>query len=111
MGKSRDNLIPGTLNALILKALSTGSSHGYAISRWIHAASESVLRVDEGVMYPALHRLERDGMVESKWGRNDTGHRAKFYSLTRQGRQQLETEIDRWSRSSNAVWAVLDADS
>lgn len=108
MGDNRDNLIPGTLNVLILKALSLGSAHGYALSRWIHESSREVLRVEEGVLYPALHRLERDGMIESRWGRNDTGHRAKFYTLTRKGRTLLKAEIERWSRSSGAVWAVLD---
>jgi len=110
MGASRDNLIPGTLNALILKALSVGEAHGYAVGRWIHRSSAEVLHVDEGVLYPALHRLERDGMVESRWGRNDTGHRAKFYALTSRGRKRLDAEIDRWSRTSGAVWAVLKAE-
>jgi transcriptional regulator len=109
MPPSRDNLVPGTLNVLILKALSLGPAHGYGLSRWIHESSREVLRVEEGVLYPALHRLERDGMIASRWGQNDTGHRAKFYSLTRKGRTMLEAEIERWSRSSDAVWAVLDA--
>jgi PadR family transcriptional regulator PadR len=109
MPPGRDNLIPGTLNVLILKALSLGPAHGYALSRWIHESSREVLRVEEGVLYPALHRLERDGMIESRWGRNDTGRRAKFYSLTRKGRSMLKAEIERWSRSSDAVWSVLDA--
>jgi len=108
MPTNRDNLIPGTLNVLILKALSLGPAHGYGLSRWIRESSREVLHVEEGVLYPALHRLERDGMIQSRWGRNDTGHRAKFYSLTRKGRTMLEAEIERWSRSSDAVWTVLD---
>lgn len=109
MGGRRDNIIPGTLNVLILKALSWGPLHGYAVSKWILQTTDDELRVEEGVLYPALHRLERDGLLESEWGINDTGRRAKFYSLTSRGRRRLDSEIERWQRSSAAVSRVIDA--
>ncbi len=110
MGKPHDSLIPGTLNVLILKALSQGALHGYAISKWIRQASEDVLRVEEGVLYPALHRLEKEKWLRAEWGVNDTGRRAKFYSLTAFGTRKLQAEVARWKRSSQAVSTVLDAE-
>ncbi len=110
MGKPHDSLIPGTLNVLILKALSRGALHGYAISKWIQQASEDVLRVEEGVLYPALHRLEKEKWLRAEWGVNDTGRRAKFYSLTALGKHKLQAEVARWKRSSQAVSTVLDAE-
>ena len=109
MSSRRDNIIPGTLNVLILKAVSWGPLHGYAVSKWIHQATDEVLRVEEGVLYPALHRLERDRLLLSEWGINDTGRRAKFYALTARGKKHLEAEIARWRRSSEAVTRVVDA--
>jgi len=109
MGSRRDNIIPGTLNVLILKALSWGALHGYAISKWILETTDEELRVEEGVLYPALHRLERDGLLSSEWGINDTGRRAKFYALTARGKKALSAEVERWQRSSSAVARVLDA--
>ncbi len=110
MGKPHDSLIPGTLNVLILKALSRGALHGYAISKWIQQASEDVLRVEEGVLYPALHKLEKEKWLRAEWGVNDTGRRAKFYSLTPLGKRKLQAEVARWTRSSRAVSTVLDAE-
>ena len=110
MGKPHDSLIPGTLNVLILKALSQGALHGYAISKWLQQTSEDVLRVEEGVLYPALHRLEKEKWMRAKWGVNDTGRRAKFYSLTPLGKRKLQAEVARWKRSSRAVSTVLDAE-
>ncbi len=110
MGKPHDSLIPGTLNVLILKALSQGALHGYALSKWIQQASENVLRVEEGVLYPALHRLEKEKWLRAEWGVNDTGRRAKFYSLTPFGKRKLQAEVARWKRSSQAVSTVLDAE-
>ncbi len=110
MGKPPDSLIPGTLNVLILKALSRGALHGYAISKWIQQASEDVLRVEEGVLYPALHKLEKEKSLRAEWGVNDTGRRAKFYSLTPLGKRKLQAEVARWKRSSQAVSTVLDAE-
>ena len=110
MGTPPANLIPGTLNVLILKALTQGSLHGYAISKWIRQASEDVLRVEEGVLYPALHRLEKEEWLRARWGVNDTGRRAKFYSLTPLGKRKLQAGIARWKRSSRAVSTVLDVE-
>lgn len=110
MTAPRDNLIPGTLNLLILKAVSTGPLHGYGISKWILDRTTDVLRVEEGVLYPALHRLEKDGTLEAEWGRNDTGRRAKFYSLTPAGTERLTAEIERWRRTSRAVEVVIAAE-
>lgn len=101
-------LIPGTLNALVLKAVSAEPMHGYAIVRWVQEQTDEVLTVEEGVLYPALHRLERDGLLESEWGVNDTGRRAKFYSITRRGRDRLELEIASWRRRADAVTGLLE---
>lgn len=109
MSDPRVPIIRGTLNALILKSLTWGPLHGYAIAGWIQDRTEDVLRVEEGVLYPALHKLERDGLVEAHWGRNDTGRRARFYRLTKAGRAQLRQEIEQWRRGSSAVDAVLGA--
>ena len=108
MAGSKDNLIPGTLNVLICKALSWGPLHGYAISKWILQTSEETLRVEEGVLYPALHKLEREKWLRAEWGVNDTGRRAKFYSLTPLGKRKLQAEVARWKRSSQAVSTVLN---
>lgn len=108
MTDSRDKMIPGTLTVLVLKCLSYGALHGYGVSRWIQERTNDVLQVEEGVLYPALHRLERDGLIESEWGINATGRRAKFYSLSRRGRRSLRVETDRWRRRSVAVTTVLD---
>ena len=108
MADSRGTLIPGTLNILILKSLTWGPLHGYAISKWVLERTEEVLRVEEGVLYPALHRLEKDGCLEAEWGRNDTGRRAKFSSLTPGGLKRLETKTARWRRSAGAVETVLN---
>lgn len=109
MTQVRDPLIRGTLNALILKSISWGPLHGYAIARWIQMRTDDALKVEEGVLYPALHRLERDGLLQAHWGQNDTGRRAKFYSLTALGTEHLESEVARWHRSSEAVTSVLES--
>lgn len=105
----RARIIRGTLTPLVLAALSGGPLHGYAIVGWIQRRSDSLLQVDEGVLYPTLHRLESDGLLAAHWGRNDTGRRAKFYTLTESGRVRLREEVSHWRRSSDAVNAVLDA--
>ena len=101
-------LIPGTLDLLILKALSRGKAHGYAVAEWIHDVSEETLFVEEGALYPALHRLELAGLLESEWGRSDTNRRVKFYRLTRGGRKSLETERKRWRALAAGMSRVLD---
>jgi transcriptional regulator len=103
------DLYTGSLDLLILKAVSWGPLHGYAIGRWIRASTEDVLSVQEGALYPALHRLERKGFVEEEWGLTDTNREAKFYKLTRLGRKQLQTELVRWRRYAHVMAAALSA--
>ena len=107
MTDARYPIIRGTLAALILKSLSWGPLHGYAIARWVRHRTSDVLRVEEGVLYPALHRLERDGLLRADWGKNDTGRRAKFYHVLPAGRKQLALEGDHWREFSKAVNLVL----
>src|SRR5215210_3892490 len=97
------DLFVGTLDILVLKAVSWGPRHGYAIGRWIRETTEDVLTVQEGVLYPALHRLERKGLLAEEWALSETGRQAKFYSLTAAGRAHLRAELARWSRFSRAV--------
>lgn len=103
------DLVQGTLDVLILKTLSWGPRHGYAVARWLHDTSGDVLRVEEGALYPALHRLERRGWIESEWGLSENNRRAKYYQLTRQGRQQLRAKSSSWTRYAGAVSKVLSA--
>ncbi len=107
MGKTEGDLIPGTLDILILKALNNGPLHGYGVAEWIHERSHDVLQVDEGALYPALHRLEMRGLVTAEWGASENNRRAKFYELTAAGRRYLEVESQRWTRLSAAVGFVL----
>ncbi len=101
------DLLQGTLDVLILKTLSWGPRHGYAVARWIHQVSDDVLRVEEGALYPALHRLERRGWIESEWGLSDTGRRVKCYALTEAGRERLRVELAQWREFSDAVGKLL----
>lgn len=107
MTRIEANALYGTLNLLILGALREGSLHGLAIGRRIAAASDTVLSVEEGALYPALHRLERDGLIEAEWGRSENNRRAKFYRLSRAGRARLEREGADWVRHARAVSDVL----
>ena len=103
------DLLPGTLDMLVLKALAGGPRHGYAVAVWIHQASDDVLRVEEGALYPALHRLELQGWLSSKWGASENNRRAKFYSLTAAGRRQLTAEAERWRRMTGAIARVMQS--
>jgi PadR family transcriptional regulator, regulatory protein PadR len=109
MGKDvPGELIPGTLDMLILKAISRGGAlHGYAVAQFIQQTSQDVLRVEEGALYPALHRLEVRGFLQSEWGVSDNNRRAKYYSLTRQGRRELDREAASWSRASAAIARIM----
>ena len=100
-------MIPGTLDILILKALGSGALHGYGIAEWIHERSHDVLQVDEGALYPALHKLELKGLLSAEWGASENNRRAKFYKLTAAGRKHLETESQRWTRLSAAVGFLI----
>jgi len=101
------DLLQGTLDLLILKTLSWGPAHGYAVARWIETLTGEVLRVGEGSLYPALHRLEERGWVESSWQISSTKRRTKVYRLTPKGRQQLKAETGTWSQFVDAVAKVL----
>jgi transcriptional regulator len=100
-------LIPGTLDMLILKALSHGEHHGYGVAQFIQRASSDVLRVEEGALYPALHRLEVRGWLKSTWGLSDNNRRAKYYRLSVLGRRELERESEYWVRVAGAVTRVM----
>lgn len=108
MGKPTD-LLQGTLDLLILKTLALAPMHGWGITLRIQQISGDVLQVQPGSLYPALHRLEQQGWISAKWGGTDAGRRAKYYSLTRAGREQLEREAKQWRRLSGAVTTLLDA--
>src|SRR4030095_8990408 len=99
----------GALDVLILKALSWGPMHGYAVSYWIRDVTKEAFELQEGVLYPALHRLERKGWIASEWGVSDNNRRAKYYELTDKGRAQLRHERDVWSRFAAAVTKVVSA--
>jgi transcriptional regulator len=107
MTDDRLDLPQGTLDLLILKALSAQPMHGWAISERIRQVSREVLRVPQGSLYPALHRLERRGWIAAEWGTSENNRRAKFYELTRAGRKQLDVEADAWARLTRAVSLVL----
>jgi PadR family transcriptional regulator, regulatory protein PadR len=105
--KKSGDVLPGTLDMLVLHTLQRGAMHGYSIAEHILNFSESVLRVEEGALYPALHRLELRGLLKSEWGVSDNNRKAKFYSLTRAGRKQLELETEHWNRMAVAVAKIL----
>jgi transcriptional regulator len=104
----RLDLPQGTLDLLILKALSLTPMHGWAISERIHQVSRATLQIPQGSLYPALHRLERRGWIRAEWGASDNNRKAKFYEMTRAGRKQLDAESDAWARLTKAVGLVLD---
>lgn len=105
------DLFTGTLDIVILRTVQRAPLHGYAIGRALRDASDGVLAVEEGALYPALHRLEGRGLLASEWGRTDTGRRAKFYSLTAEGARHLARESERWAEYSGAVTAILGSGS
>jgi transcriptional regulator len=102
------DLPQGTLDLLILKAISLGPMHGWAISERIHDVSRASLQIPQGSLYPALHRLERRGWISAEWGASENNRRAKYYELTRAGRRQLADETDGWRKLTAAVALVLD---
>jgi transcriptional regulator len=109
MADSRLDLLQGTLDMLLLKALQLEPLHGYAIARRVQQLSADALRVEEGSLYPALHRIEERGFVESDWGTSENNRRAKYYRLTRAGRKRLEAEAGDWKRLSLAITRVMEA--
>ncbi|HYA97334.1 MAG TPA: PadR family transcriptional regulator [Methylomirabilota bacterium] len=108
MKESREGeLLQGTLDMLVLKALARGPRHGYAVAEWIHASSNDVLRVEEGALYPALHRLELRGLLAAEWGTSENNRRAKYYSLTAAGRKHLAAETEQWRRLTGAIARLM----
>lgn len=107
MAKPTD-LVQGTLDLLILKTIAVEPKHGWAIAKRIQQVSRDTLQVQQGSLYPALHRLEQQGWIKSEWRPAQTGRMAKFYALTRSGRRQLETELASWSRLSSAINLVIE---
>jgi len=101
------DLLPGTLDLLILRTLQKDALHGWAISERIQQLSEDVLQINQGSLYPALHRLEHQGWIAAEWGASENNRRARFYSLTRAGRKQVEAEVAKWERLSAGVNLVL----
>jgi transcriptional regulator len=107
--EQRIDLPQGTLDLLILRTLSLGPQHGWAISERVQQVSSDVLRIQQGSLYPALHRLERRGWVKAKWGTSENNRRAKYYELTRTGQKQLETETESWRKLTAAVAQILES--
>ncbi len=103
------DLLQGTLDVLVLKTLSWGQRHGYAIARWLEETSGDALRIEEGSLYPALYRMERKGWIAAEWGLSELGRKAKFYRLTPSGRAHLKREIAAWRRLVGAVGTILEA--
>jgi transcriptional regulator len=108
MGRDRADLLQGTLDLLILRTLALGPRHGWGISKHIQQISRDVLQVNQGSLYPALYRLEDQGLIGAKWGISPEGRRAKFYSLTAAGRKRFAQEAEQWRLFSGAVDAILD---
>ncbi|HEV7217804.1 MAG: PadR family transcriptional regulator [Terriglobales bacterium] len=106
MGKQID-LLQGTLDMLILKAVSLGSLHGYGVLLRIHQISNEQLEIQQGSLYPALYRLEHQGLISSEWGESDNNRKAKFYSLTAAGRRQLRSETEKWDRMASLIASIL----
>ena len=107
MPKTNPDVLQGTLDLLVLKTLARGPQHGYGIAVHIQQVSDEVLRVEEGSLYPALHRIEQTGWINSEWGISDNNRRAKYYRLTTAGRKQLAKEEENWDRLTRAVAKVL----
>ena len=109
MGDSNIDLPQGTLDLLILRTLVLGPQHGWAISERMQQVSSNVLRIQQGSLYPALHRLERRGWIKARWGTSENNRRAKYYELTRVGQKQLETETELWRKLTSAVAQILES--
>jgi PadR family transcriptional regulator PadR len=108
MTTQKSDLLQGTLDLLILKIVALGPIHGYGISLRIHQISKDVLQVQQGSLYPALHRLEKKKWLKAKWGESDNGRQSKFYSLTAEGRRQLKLEESNWLRLTQAIGLILE---
>ena len=100
-------LVPGTLDLMVLKALHAGPNHGYGVAKWVREMTNAIFVIEDGALYTALHRLERQGLLRSEWGASDANRRAKFYSLTPKGKKVLHEQAETWRRSAQAVFKVL----
>lgn len=107
MERNERQFLQGTLEILLLKTLTWGPMHGFGIAAWLEEGSEQVLRIEEGSLYPALHRMEERGWIEAEWRVTEKGRRAKYYRLTRAGRARLKTESREWARFASAVSSIL----
>ena len=105
------DVLRGTLDVLVLKALSWGPQHGYTVTRWIHEQTDAAMLIEEGALYPALYRLEAQELIEGTWGTSANNRRARFYKLTPAGRKRLRADADTWDRYATAVGRVLGAAS
>jgi transcriptional regulator len=109
MPQDKSDFLKGTLDMLVLKVVALGPSHGYAIAQRLQQISKDFFEVHQGSLYPALHRLEDKGWLQAQWKESETGREAKFYSLTKKGRKQLEAEVQDWERMAGAVALILRA--
>ena len=107
MPRNPADFLPGTLESLILKTLTQGPMHGYRVARWIEEVTDQALLVEEGSLYPALYRMEKRGWIDAEWGVSELGRKAKFYRLTRKGRQQLASDTEAWTAFAQAVNKVM----
>ena len=107
MAKRSNELLHGTLDAMVLKALSFGRRHGYGIARWLEETTDEIVQIEEGSLYPALYRMEKRGWIEAEWDKSELNRRAKFYRLTKQGQRQLAMQTEQWAAFSAAVSRVL----
>ncbi|MGH7502573.1 MAG: PadR family transcriptional regulator [Longimicrobiales bacterium] len=105
----KTDVLRGTLDLMILNALAGGRMHGYGVVRWIRRTTDEALLVEDGALYPALHRLRRRGWITADWGRSENNRRARYYALTERGRQRLASEVRAWTRFSSALWKIVDA--
>lgn len=103
------DILRGTMDVLILRAVNWGPIHGYGVARWIEQATGKALKVEEGTLYPALHRLEARGLIDAEWGLSENNRRARFYTITRAGRNELRSETAAWTRFAQAMSAALEA--
>src|SRR6266545_6648506 len=107
---SRVEVPKGTLDLMVLKGLAPGQKHGYELATWIRDTTDGTLDIDDGALYPALHRLEWRGFVVAEWGVSDNNRRAKYYALTADGRRRLRQEVTAWTRFSDAMWKIVNAE-
>ena len=111
MPPEKADLLKGTLDLLILKALTQGPQHGYGVARWLEESSRDLLKIEEGSLYPALYRMEQRGWIRSEWGVSESNRKARYYRLTAKGREQLQAQAFGWARLVEAVTLVLQTES